>query len=137
MLSSTVNSDKSLRPSGTTATPAAPDALRPGPGKVATVQEHGSGPQPQHAGHRQHQARLARSVRAEQRGDFTGRDVDRHIPYDGAIASQHAEPSQAQDICRGRPARSGPLFAGRDEQGACLARFARVRLAHATSSVPR
>ncbi len=92
--------------------PRAPDALRPGPGEVATVQEHGSGPQPQHAGHCQHQARLACSVRAEQRGDFTGCDVDRHIPYHGAIASQHAQPFQAQDICCGRLARGGRLLAG-------------------------
>ena len=78
-LSATVSSGRSRRPSGTTATPArrifsgrrlvrswSPSRTAPGGG-------------PQHAGHGQHQRRLAGAVRTEQRRDLAGGDLERDV----------------------------------------------------------
>ena len=122
--------------------PGPPDTLRSGPGKVATVEQHRAFLELQHAGNGQDQARLARSVRAEQGGDLTGGDVDRDIAHHGPASPEHAQSPQTEHIARCR-LRCGGTGLGRDDDraaplaGHARSGHARLPVAHATSSVPR
>ena len=87
MFSSIVRSGSSLRPSGTTEMPDGAHTLGPPVRDVLAVDHHLAGRDPQEAGDRGGERRLAGAVRAEHGRDLTGGDVERHAVDDPATAA--------------------------------------------------
>ena len=118
MLSSTVSSGSSRRPSGTIAIPARRirSGRRPARSRPSRSTDPARGlSTPPTASTR---LDLPGAVRPEQRGHLAGRYLDRHVADHGAPAARHGEAAQVQ------------AHAGLDVAPG-------VRSAHATSAVPR
>jgi len=61
-----------------------------------SVEEHGPGFGLEDAADGQDQGGFARAVRAEERGDLAGRDLDAHVADDGAAAALDGEVAELQ-----------------------------------------
>jgi hypothetical protein len=72
------------------------DPLRAAAGEVLPVEKDFAGPGLQDAADGQDQGGLARAVRAEERGDLAGRDLDRDLPDHGAAAALDGEVGDGQ-----------------------------------------
>src|SRR6266498_189599 len=60
-------------------------------GQIEIAQQHASRTRTKHATHREDQARLARAIRPQQRGDFAGRRGQRHVAHHvaGSACDRH------------------------------------------------
>ena len=78
-----------------------PDRLGAPPCDLLIADEDAAGGGAEDAADRQHERRLARAVRAEQRGDRVGRDLERHVADDRPAArdGERLEPERGRSAC--------------------------------------